>query len=285
MLRIGTIAGSFIVGLAFLVFGQETLPKKEDVGTNPGPAPRSEAARKALAERIEIPEEFRKTGQPVSLRSIVAYIDDKLSARGRSLPIVVDHLSIKEANHGEPFSVYEAPIELPPSLRNATVQELIEQALKQVPNSCATYLIRNGRVDILAHHAASIPLLLDSSVAIQFRQVPLKFAIEDLADQMGFTVMIDPQCGDALATPISLHTQNDISARGILLAWGDMFDLTLAVNDHRVVLMPRARYLKKLQSQAEEVQLLRKMDKNVFIEVPTEAFPPRRLIKERPVIN
>src|SRR6185369_12382742 len=104
-----------------------------------------------------------------------------------------------------------------------------------------------------------IQILLDQGIAIQFRDVPLRFAIEDLADRTGLTVMVDPRCGVGLSSSVTLQTQNDVSVRGILSSWADMFDLKLMINDHRVFLMPRAEYLKKLADQGEEVHLLKKV--------------------------
>jgi hypothetical protein len=67
--------------------------------------------------------------------------------------------------------------------------------------------------------------------------------------------MIDPRCGAELNKSVNVRAQNDISPRGILTSWADMFELKLVVDDHRVLLMPRADYLKKLRDQVEESQL------------------------------
>lgn len=256
MVRIATFAGSVLVGLAFFVFAQEGPPQKNIGGKNTGTALRSTAARKALAERIEVPEEFRKPGQPIPLRSFLSHIDEVLADRKQNLPFVIDDTSFKDANMGDPLDLLDSPVSFPPFMKTASVQELLEIALRQVPTRNATFIVRNGRIEIMTHEAAGIQSLVDKGVTTQFRDVPLKIAIEDLADQMGFTVMIDPRCGAALSTSVSLQSQNDISARGILSSWADMFDLKLLVNDHRVLLMPRTDYIKKLQEQAEEAHLV-----------------------------
>jgi len=256
MLRIGTFAGSVVIGLAFLVFAQETLPKGGDDGKKTEATSRSALARKALAERIEVPEEFRKQGQPSPFRFVLSYIDGALADRKQSLQIVVDQASFREANQGDPLEILETVITFSPFLKTATVQEMLEYSLKQVPTGNATYLVKNGNIEILTHDAANINVLLDQGIAIQFRELPLKLAIDDLADRTGFTVMIDPRCVAVLNNSVSLQSQNDISPRGILSSWADMFDLKLLVDEHRVMLMPRGDYLKKLSNQVDEEKAL-----------------------------
>jgi hypothetical protein len=258
MVRIATFSGNVLVGLAFLVFAQENPPQKSNGGKNTATASRSAAARKALAERIEVPEEFRKPGQPVPLRLALAYIDEKLANQNKTLPFAVEQATFKDGNNGDPLDILESNVSLPPFFKSMTVQEMLEIMLKQAPIP-TTYLLRNGHIVILARDAANIHGLLDQGIAIQFRDVPLKFAIEDLADRTGLTVMVDPRCGAGLSTSVTLQTQNDVSVRGILTSWADMFDLKMMVNDHRVFLMPRAEYLKKLHDQLEESHLLQKI--------------------------
>jgi hypothetical protein len=256
MVRIATFAGSVLVGLAFLVLAQENPLPKSKVGKGASTPSRSAAVRQALAERIDVPEEFRKPGQPVPLRSALSYIDEKLANQNQQLQIDVERESFKAAN-GDPIDILESNVSLPPFFKSMTVQETLEIMLKQAPIP-TTYLIRNGHIVILARDAANIHGLLDQGIAIHFREVPLKYAIEDLADRTGLTVMVDPRCGAGLSSSVSLQTQNDVSVRGILSSWADMFDLKLMINDHRVLLMPRAEYLKKLADQGEEVHLLKK---------------------------
>src|SRR5437762_1361892 len=114
MLRIGTIAASVIVGLAFLVFAQEPLPKGGNDGKKTEAMSRSALARKALAERIEVPEEFRKPGQAVPFRQVFAYIGDSLADRKQSLQFVVDLTSFKDANMGDPLDLHEVVVAFPP---------------------------------------------------------------------------------------------------------------------------------------------------------------------------
>jgi hypothetical protein len=255
MLRIGALAGSVLVGLAFLVFAQEPQPKGAKEVKNPDTSARAAAVRKALAERIEIDEEFRKPNQKVPFRLVLKYLVDKLALLKQPLDVVIDQASFNKATAGDTFDLLEVDVTFPPFLPTATVQECLEIALRQVPTDNATFLIRNGRIDILTSDESNINVLLDKGIAIQFREFPLKLAIEELAEHTGLTVMIDPRCGAELNKSVNVRAQNDISPRGILTSWADMFELKLVVDDHRVLLMPRADYLKKLRDQVEESQL------------------------------
>jgi hypothetical protein len=275
MLRIGAFAGSVLVGLAFLVLAQEPQPKGVKEAKNPDASARAAAVRKALAERLEVPDEFRKPTERVPFRIVLAHIAGVLAERKQSLDIAIDSAAFKEAAEGDAIDILESDISFPPFVPTATVQDLLAAALKQIPTNNATYLIRNGRVDILTHEGANIRLLLDQGVAVQFRELPLKLAIEELADRTGVTVMIDPRCGAELNKSVSLQAQNDISPRGILSAWADMFELKLLVDEHRVLLMPRAEYLKNLREQVEEAQLLQQIEKTKILDHPVPEPPVR----------
>ena len=54
---------------------------------------------------------------------------------------------------------------------------------------------------------------------------------------------------------VSLRAENDITARGILESWANMFDLKMLEDEDRVMLLPRVEYLKKLRAEAEEAKL------------------------------
>jgi hypothetical protein len=178
MLRIGAFAGSVLVGLAFLVLAQEPQPKGVKEAKNPDASARAAAVRKALAERLEVPDEFRKPTERVPFRIVLAHIAGVLAERKQSLDIAIDSAAFKEAAEGDAIDILESDISFPPFVPTATVQDLLAAALKQIPTNNATYLIRNGRVDILTHEGANIRLLLDQGVAVQFRELPLKLAIE-----------------------------------------------------------------------------------------------------------
>jgi hypothetical protein len=268
MLRIGTTAGCVLIGLAIFGVAQEQQPKKLDPLKTMSATERSALARKALATRIEVPEEFRK--QPVPLRLVLQYIGDKLRELGLPWEPYIDDRAFHEQIGGDPISMSEVDVRLP--FAAATVSEWLEHALSQSPHCAATYIVRNGRVEIVPPERVNINYLLDQGIVVQFNDMPIKTAIEEVANRAGVTVLIDPRCGDMIQ-PVSVQSQNDVSPRGLLSAWADMFEWKLLVDEHRVMLMPRVDYLKKMRDQVEEAQLQMHLNKLLPGDIP--ATPER----------
>ncbi len=251
MFRIVTLAASVIVSLAVFVFAQDTPPKRAGEAKKADEVSRSAMARKALAERIEIPKEFRVR---IPLRAVQKYLITSLAGRNQSLELMIDQSSFKE-EAGDSSDMADESVVFPDDLKSLSVQDILLFAINQISNGNATFVIVNGRVDIMTREAASIRRRLNHGIAIEFRDVPLKAAIEELSERTGVTIMIDPRCA-AMNKSVTLQSQNDTSLRGILSSWADIYDLKMLVDEHRVLIMPRADYMKKLRDQVEEAKML-----------------------------
>jgi hypothetical protein len=278
MLRIGTFAGSVIFGLAFLVLAQESLPKGAGDGKKPETISRAASVRKALGELIDIPQAIQEPNS-ATVRQVLSLLNTQLATKGVLLEIFIDQTSFS-AETPDSQKILEYEVKYPASLRALTVQQAFDILIDQIPTLNATYLVKDGRIVVTTHEAARISYLLDQGIAVQLRDVPLKVAIEELGERAGVTIMVDPRCGAEMNKSVSLQTQNDASLRGILSSWADMNDLKLVVDEHRVMLMPRGDYLKKLRDQLEEAKLLSQILKTETFEpsvlLPLEAQPRQR---------
>ncbi len=254
MFRIGTFAATILLGWAVFVFAQESLLKGVGEAKKTDAVARTTPVRKALGTRIEIPVGFKS---PLRFGRILSAISELLAAKNQPIEIVVDSKSFREEiGDGVEWNAVEVnfPMTFFPTM---TAQEALTMAIDQLPSG-GTFLIVNGRVEIMTREAASIRRRLNQPIASEFSDVPLKTAIEELAERAGVTIMIDPRCA-AMNKAVTLQGQNDTSLRGILSSWADMYDLKMLVDEHRVLLMPRADYMRRLRDQAAESELMEKI--------------------------
>lgn len=247
MLR--TIAVCGIISGIILIFAPPTPAQDAEKETA---RTRSAAVRKSLAEPVEMPEEFK---QPVPLKLVFQYLRDKLSGQGMELPIEIDYAAFKDENPESP-ELLESNVVYPTFLRRVAVQDAVAIALKQFPASNATQRVVDGRLLITTVAAGKNNAMLDRGVAFGTGRIALRDAIDELGDRAGLTILIDARCGAEMIKIVNVQTQQGTTARGLLTAWADMYDLKLLADDHRVVLMPRTAYFSKLRDDIEEARLL-----------------------------
>lgn len=141
------------------------------------PAGRAAAAsiQKLLEEEIDIPEEFK---QPVPFRLVLGFFRDRLSARGKDLPVWIDQNAFKE-DAAEAPDLLEANITFPPFIRKMPIAIALRVALSQIPTNNATYLIRRDYIEITTidraimekvirvHPVADLTIPIDQSGGLQ----------------------------------------------------------------------------------------------------------------------
>jgi tetratricopeptide (TPR) repeat protein len=103
---------------------------------------------KLLEEEIEIPDEFRKPGQPVLMKQVLSYFDERLQNRGSGLPVYIDQPAFKEEASGDPIDLLETTVNFPPYLRKMSIATALRVALSQFPGANATYSVRPGFIEV-----------------------------------------------------------------------------------------------------------------------------------------
>src|SRR5262249_39096934 len=138
-----------------------------------------------------------------------------------------------------------------PYPRHMPVAMVLRLALSNVPN--ATFIVRQGVVEVTTLKAASPRQLLRQRVLANFKQDPLRDALDSLSAASGLNVVLDQRLGDKLKTPVSATFGNGITLEGALLLLTDMTDLKLYITDEFVyVTTPaNARQMHKERREAE----------------------------------
>lgn len=216
------------------------------------PAPPATAElRRVLGMTITIPAPRRLT-----VKEVLDVLSEDIAARGQRLDIFVDHAAIK-AQVPDLQNFFELEVNFPRESRHLTVQQALEQIASETSIGVdVTYLLRQGRVEIVPVENTRIDYLLDRGAMIEFKDTPVSQALDELSDAAGLTIAVDPRCGsDVLSKPVSLRAGQDMSVRGVLECLADMNDLRLIIDEHRVFLTTEAQYLKRLRSRLEEAKL------------------------------
>lgn len=246
-----SLSAAILLG-SLVVFAVAQAPPSNNP---PKHLPRSAQTREALDMEIDIPEGYRTHRHRVS--EILKFVSESLAERKKDVAILVDVQSFRE-HSGDAAPFLESEVMLPALVKKASAREVLDWCGRDgMPQ--ATYLVKNGRVVFVDRAAAEVPLLLDQRVALRLRETPILAAVEELADLTGISIQIDPRCADGGPRVVTLRAENDITARGVLTSWADQFDLKVLEDEDRVIVLPRAEYLKKLRAAAEEAKLEREI--------------------------
>src|SRR5262249_16755681 len=146
---------------------------KEAAGREPGTqAPRDEklrhdAAASAIVVSLDEMLDMNDFQNPMMLKEFLGLLHDKLEKQGREVSFFVDQPSFREMNAEAP-PLNDMQIQFSPQPKRMTCAAALKHALDQVPTGNATYLIRQGRVDILASHRAKLSSLLEQKITVRF---------------------------------------------------------------------------------------------------------------------
>lgn len=205
-----------------------------------------QAARsEAVADRLSRPVSFAGFDDP---KTTLADALEHLRMR-HQLSIDVNEAAFKHAGIGDVLKtpVAETPL---PKMANVSLATVLRKLLARVPaepGQEATFLVRRDGIEILPQSALRaevwgsqyqgpfLPL-----VHGRFEARPLREALQELADEAGYTIVIDARAGDRTKAPVSARFINlplDTAAR--ILA--DMAGLKVVQNDNSLYVTAAAK--------------------------------------------
>ncbi len=146
---------------------------------------------------------------PMSLREFIQLVGEKLAVRGKDVPMLMNTEAFRSAGI-DPEAVTVKVGAMPKQL---TIHALLEQMTSQVG---ATYLLRQGQVEIVPMDYATIENLLTQPLLARYEQRPLREVLQDLADRTGATIVLDGRAGEAGKEPISAIFRNNVTLEDAL---------------------------------------------------------------------
>jgi hypothetical protein len=205
MSRLPTVA----IVLACLVIGIVGLPasaqppRKEKRQEKPADLAKDQDLD--LRRSLEMTINVRGLEEPVKLKLALEFIIDQYP-KGKML-ILVDKQAFVPilGNRGD---VTEQMVALPEVGGYMSVKLALRLLLSQVANGGATYMIRDGHVEIVpTEDAITVPagVYLSMPIDLTFQKSQVRQAIEELAHLTNFAIVIDERVGDKAVTPITAN--------------------------------------------------------------------------------
>lgn len=196
---------------------------------------------RALLTHMQRKIEMKDFQNPLILKeALQLFYEHSVHHHKIEFPILVDIEAFKTEDPDAP-DINETPIKFPPFPQQMPLATALRLALAQVPGGHATYLVRNGMIEVTTFEAASIRSLLQERVSAVFEKKPLAEAIEEVADATGLSVLVDPRIQDKMKTPITACLRGDAAAETVLRLLADMADLKIVVLPSCVYLTDPAR--------------------------------------------
>jgi hypothetical protein len=193
------------------------------------------AAEKPKAARPLTSTEIRKSlALPMTVKDEALTAAHKLSEALEYLnqahdwpPILLDRAAFRQ-DYPDLSDVREIPVQLP-ALKGVTRARVLRMLLDLIPTDNATYLIRDGHIEITTRSAASAAR---QTVQATFANRPLHEALQDLAEQTGLSIVLDARATEQGQTPVTANFRNDTSLLTAVRLLADMADLKVVGADN-----------------------------------------------------
>jgi hypothetical protein len=248
------------IALICLCLGAFLLPVLSQVPDKAAPpkgAPATKGREETLAlmRMLKQPIETKGLAEKVKLKVALEYFSDKF---GGKLPILIDKAAFAAELADrigrlppnvslEYVDPYEEEVSLPAVPTRMPMNTALCLILSQIGKGQATYLIRQGYVEIVPASHATAKRLLAQPVFTSFDQRPLLCVLTELSDQSGLTINIDPSAGKQASSLISATFRNTI-LEDTLVAVTEMAELKFVVFQNSVYVTTAD----KVQSLVEE---------------------------------
>src|SRR5262249_29849844 len=164
----------------------------------------------------------------------------KLAAKGKHVPIIVDHSAFKDENPDrwpDPEALWNAQIKPPePELQRTrwSAATVLGWGLASIETRNATFVVNPGHIEVTTVDRSPVENRLTQRINVRFRGRTLADAVEELYDLTGVAVVLDTRAGRAAQMPISATFTHDTSLGSALLLMSEMAGLKLVVGDNIV---------------------------------------------------
>jgi hypothetical protein len=160
----------------------------------------------ALVRMLDEVVETKDFTNPMTLKDALQLFYEKYAARAKDLPIIVDLDSFKVGDPDGPHP-YESQVQLPAIPKQMPMHVALRIVLHQVLPK-ATFIIRQGHIEIVHPSHAAAKSLLQRRVLTRFDKVPLRDALEDLAALTGAPIIFDVRVKEKGQEKVSILLNN-----------------------------------------------------------------------------
>jgi hypothetical protein len=233
-------ASCLFMVLALSGFVEAQAPKAE---------PEAIRSTRELLRLMESEIETRDFRNEIKLSELTEVINDRLKAAGKpEIQFHWDHRAFQEFNDVQPGELLVKMERLPARL---SIRQLLKRAVAsiEVPTEM---LVRGGQVDVLPQEHTGKQYLLNRRVDAEYDNQPLSRVLEDLADQAGLTVVLDPRAKDKAKTAMTVRFRGDVAVQDAIRMVSEMADLKL-VHFASGLYVTTPDHAAKLQKELREI--------------------------------
>jgi hypothetical protein len=192
------------------------------------PMPGAGVPRKALGALLNQAIETKDFLAPMTIKEALDRLGGWIANFVADSPLFIDEEAFL-AEEPNARDLLSTEIRFPSLPRKMTIGACLRAILGKVPGHNATFLLRNGMLEITTVKAASPKQLLRQRVVANFQNLPLDEAIDELSEQTGLSVIVDARAGDKKRAPVTAALGNDVTLEAALRLLADMADLKLVV--------------------------------------------------------
>jgi hypothetical protein len=154
----------------------------------------------------------------MTFKEFAGLLYEAIQRRGQELPLLVD----KAGFHADDLpDFYEITVQFPPYPKTMSVMTALRVALSQSPVE-ATYLIRQGRIDIVPASRATLPHLLKQRITADFSRMPFTEVVHALAEMTGVSIQLDGRLSVKELPAVTARFRNDMALRDVLRVIADL---------------------------------------------------------------
>jgi hypothetical protein len=219
---------SLVVGL---LLASGTISLGQNAATTKAPATRNVTA---LWNDLAKPINSEPFLQTMTLKSALTQVQEQFQQRyGRALSIDINHRAFKDENPEAP-DLNDLEMKIRSLPKTSTVRQVLRSLIAQVPTNNATLFLKPGVIEITTHSSVIPARLLGQTVDLKFTRQPLSFVLEQIYEQTGVSVILDPRVGINARAPVSITFTNDLTLGTGLLLIAEMAQLKLLVTDNAI---------------------------------------------------
>jgi biotin carboxyl carrier protein len=225
-----------IVLIALVALGVHCFADRA-VAQQPKPAAK-EATFRSISDALETSIETNPLRDKLKFKHFLEHISDRSSGQ---LPLFVDREAFAAEFGPDAPDPMEEEVFLPATPARMKILMALRTALSQIGKGSATYLIRNGVVEITSAKRAAPETLLGYPITARFDKKPLEDAIDSLCEMSGATIIIDPRVGEKARMPVSATFRNSIALDGAVRLLAEMADLQADVQENVLFITNKAK--------------------------------------------
>jgi hypothetical protein len=266
---------SALLGLTVIGDAQNVGKKTPPAGKEAVKQPLSRQAIIHLLQKSIDTQNFKVP--QLKFRDFLGLVDEWLAHERVEIPILLDFRAFREDDpNAYPKGVedlYDLEVAIPQHVNRLSLATVLRSALSRFPSNNATWIVRNGMIEITTINNASPGALMQTSFEAAFDHRPLVSAIRDLSEQTGVTILLDPNVGNKGETTVTATFGNGVPLRTAVSLLAGMTGLEMVeVTGALFVTSPEnAAEMRRDQKAQQERELWRRENN-----LPEVNPPPQR---------